>query len=57
MIAHRISTVESLDIIVVMEDGKLIGVGSHEELLNTCPMYQEMVHLQSLERAIQGGEE
>ncbi len=57
MIAHRISTVESLDIIVVMEDGKLIGVGSHEELLNSCPMYQEMVHLQSLERAIQGGEE
>ncbi len=56
MIAHRISTVETLDMIVVMDEGKIVGVGKHEELLKGCPLYQEMVHLQSLEKEINGGE-
>ena len=57
MIAHRISTVKSLDLIVVMDEGSIVGVGGHEELLATCPLYQEMVHLQSLEAEINGGDE
>ena len=49
LIAHRISTIESLDKIVFVEDGKIIAVGSHEELLKTCPAYERMVELQRLE--------
>lgn len=55
MIAHRISTVESLDKIVLIDDGRVIGVGTHEELLKTSSLYQEMVHLQTLESEIDGG--
>lgn len=55
MIAHRISTVETLDKIVVMDEGKIIGIGTHNQLLETCDEYKEMVRLQSLEKQIEGG--
>lgn len=57
MIAHRISTVKSLDLIVVMDEGKIVGVGKHDDLMESCPLYQEMVRLQSLEAEINGGED
>ncbi len=57
MIAHRISTVETLDKIVVLDDGKVSGVGTHEELLNSNDLYKEMVRLQSLEAEVNGGDE
>ena len=56
MIAHRISTVKNLDMIAVMDEGKIVGIGTHTELLKSCALYQEMVHLQSLEEEINGGE-
>ena len=49
MIAHRISTIEGLDKIVFVEDGRVIAVGSHAELLTSCPAYARMVELQRLE--------
>ena len=49
LIAHRISTIESLDKIVFVEDGRVIAVGSHDELLTSCPAYARMVELQRLE--------
>ncbi len=49
LIAHRISTIESLDKIVFVEDGRVIAVGSHEQLLAACPAYGRMVELQRLE--------
>ena len=49
LIAHRISTVQTLDKLLLLEDGKLIALGSHEELLANCPTYQKMVQLQALE--------
>ena len=49
LIAHRISTVQTLDKLLLLEDGKLLAVGSHDELLATCPTYQKMVQLQALE--------
>ena len=49
LIAHRITTVKKLDKIIVMDDGEIVGYGTHEELEKTCPLYQEMVYLQRLE--------
>ena len=49
LIAHRISTIEAMDKIVFVEDGRIIAVGSHEELLCACPAYAHMVELQRLE--------
>jgi ATP-binding cassette subfamily B protein len=42
MIAQRISSVQSCHRIVVMDDGKIAAVGSHEELLKSCSIYQEV---------------
>lgn len=52
MVAHRISTVKKLDKIVLLDQGKLVGIGSHEELLATNALYQEMVRLQTLETLV-----
>ncbi|PIE84757.1 MAG: ABC transporter ATP-binding protein [Bacteroidia bacterium] len=41
-IAHRLSTVRRMERIVVMDAGRVVGLGSHEELLATCPLYAEM---------------
>jgi ATP-binding cassette subfamily B protein len=49
LIAHRISTIEHMDKIIFLEDGKLVDVGTHGELLKRCPAYEEMVQLQKLE--------
>jgi ABC-type multidrug transport system fused ATPase/permease subunit len=46
VIAHRFSTILSADKIVVMERGQIIGEGKHEELLNNCPIYQQLYERQ-----------
>ncbi len=45
-IAHRLATIQKADKIVVLEHGKIIGVGSHDALLGTCPLYQKLYSLQ-----------
>ncbi len=57
MIAHRISTVEDLDKIIVMNAGRIVGIGTHNSLMEKNELYREMVRLQSLEKAVEGGEE
>ena len=42
VIAHRLSTITGADQIVVVNNGRIEAVGRHQELLNTCPLYQEM---------------
>ena len=49
LIAHRISTIEQMDKVVFIEEGKLVAVGTHPELYQNCPAYQKMVDLQKLE--------
>jgi ATP-binding cassette subfamily B protein len=54
LIAHRISTVENMDKIILVEDGSVTAVGTHNELCRTCEEYAKMVKLQKLED--EGGE-
>jgi len=49
LIAHRISTIEKMDSILFLEDGRLAAWGPHAELYETCPAYRKMVDLQRLE--------
>ena len=42
LVSQRVSTVRSADEILVMNDGKLAGCGTHRELLNSCPEYQDI---------------
>lgn len=46
MIAQRISSIMNMDHILVMEEGKMIGYGKHEELLRDCPVYDEIYQSQ-----------
>lgn len=46
IVAQRISSIMSLDDIIVLEEGKIIGHGTHEELMKNCPMYQEIHRVQ-----------
>ena len=55
LIAHRISTVEKLDKIIFLDNGRVVAVGTHAQLLETCPDYRHMVDLQKLEE--EGGED
>ena len=48
VIAQRISSVMRLDHILVIEDGQMVGFGTHEELLNSCEVYQEIYQSQTL---------
>ena len=46
LIAHRFSTVVSADVIVVMDDGKIVAQGQHEELIQSCLLYQSLYETQ-----------
>ena len=46
MVAQRVSSIMSLNKILVLEDGEAIGLGSHEDLLKTCPIYSEIYQSQ-----------
>ena len=57
IIAQRISSVQEADQILVLEDGKIIGHGTHEELLKTCEAYSEIYMTQIGNQSIGAGEE
>ena len=52
LIAHRISTVEGMDKIIFLDDGHVTAVGTHTELLTSCPDYRTMVELQQVQGAM-----
>ena len=49
LIAHRISTIETMDKVLFIDDGRLAAFGKHTDLYATCPEYRKMVDLQKLE--------
>ena len=56
IVAQRISSIRHADYILVLEEGRAIGYGTHEQLLDACPVYQEIVRVQMPEGAIQNKE-
>ena len=47
IVAQRVNTIQNADKIIVLNDGKMVGCGNHEELMNSCPEYQEIVDSQT----------
>ncbi len=46
IVAQRVSTILQADRIIVLDGGRIVGLGTHQELLASCPAYQEIVELQ-----------
>ena len=57
VVAQRISTVLNADKIVVLEEGKMVGCGTHSELMKVCPTYREIAESQLSEEELKGGDE
>lgn len=55
IVAQRISTILHVDQIIVLDDGRIVGIGRHEELLQTCEAYQEIAKSQLSESELKGG--
>ena len=49
LVAHRVTTVQNLDKIVYLDGGKVLDVGTHEQLVARCAEYRNMVELQKLD--------
>ena len=46
IVAQRIGTIRDADKIIVLDEGKMVGVGTHDELMRDCPVYQEIARSQ-----------
>ncbi len=55
IVAQRISTILHADQILVLDEGRIVGKGTHEELLRNCPAYQEIARSQLSEEELQKG--
>ena len=55
IVSQRIATILNADKIIVMNEGKIVGVGKHQELLETCPTYLEIAESQLSEEELQKG--
>ena len=46
IVSQRASSIQYADLIIVLDDGKMVGKGTHEELLENCQVYSEIYHSQ-----------
>ena len=46
IVAQRIGTIRDADKIIVLDEGRMVGMGTHQELMKTCPVYQEIARSQ-----------
>ena len=46
IVSQRVATIQNADYILVLEGGKVVGQGKHADLLNNCPIYQEIYETQ-----------
>lgn len=56
IVAQRISTILHADQILVLDDGEIVGKGTHEELMKTCEVYQQIAYSQLSEKELKGVE-
>jgi ATP-binding cassette subfamily B multidrug efflux pump len=52
IVTQRVATVKNADQIIVLEEGRVVGKGSHKELMQTCKTYQEIAHSQLSEEEL-----
>ncbi|MPZ14241.1 MAG: ATP-binding cassette domain-containing protein [Chloroflexi bacterium] len=52
VIAQRVSTVQNADVILVLDHGEIVGMGTHEELLESNPIYAEIFRLQLMDETV-----
>ena len=52
IVAQRIGTVKDADLIVVLDEGKVVGEGTHKELLESCEVYQQIAYSQLSEEEL-----
>ncbi|MBR7743370.1 ABC transporter ATP-binding protein [Phycicoccus sp. BSK3Z-2] len=52
VVAQRVSSIRDADQVVVLEDGAVVGTGTHDELLTSCPTYREIVESQQTSEAV-----
>ena len=54
IVSQRASSLMHADMIIVLDDGRAVGMGTHEELLKSCEVYQEIYYSQFEKKAGQG---
>src|SRR5699024_5467688 len=53
IVAQRIGTIRDADQIIVLDEGRVVGRGTHRELMRTCPVYQEIARSQLSEKELE----
>ena len=57
IVAQRISTIINAEKIIVLDDGKIAGIGTHKELMENCDVYRQIAYSQLSEAELNGSKE